>query len=76
VSGEEYLTLLRGPVPVNDAPEGERAVKGFHPGEPDGLTRDQLLDLVDFPVLPHLIASIALLPGDQEDFLGLELSIP
>jgi hypothetical protein len=65
-----------GGVPEGDAPQGNWAFLGFGAREPDGVVRDQALILIDFPALRHLIAGVALLSGDEEDFLGGELRIP
>ena len=43
---------------------------------PDGLAGEQSLAFIDFMVLQHLVAGVALLAGDEEDFLGGELRIP
>src|SRR5208337_5040964 len=43
--------------------------------KPDGLVGEQALLFIDFPALQHLVAGVALLAGDEENFLGGELGI-
>ena len=72
VVGEEDIAPASGGVPVGNAPQGDGTFLGL---KPDGLIGEQALLFVDFPALQHLVAGIALLAGDEEDFLGGELGI-
>ena len=74
--GEKDIALAGGGVAVSDAAQGNGAFLGFGAGHPDGLVRDQALLFIDFPTLQHFIAGVALLSGDEEDFLGGELGVP
>jgi hypothetical protein len=74
--GEKDLAPAGGGVPVGDAAPGHGAFLGFGAGQPDGLVGEQPLAFIDFMALQHLVAGVALLAGDEEDFLGGELRIP
>ena len=74
--GAKDLAPAGGGVPVGAAASGNGAFLGFGPRESDGLVGEQALVVIDFPALQHFIAGVALLSGDEEDFLGGELRIP
>jgi hypothetical protein len=61
---------------VNDAAQGLGALLGLGDGKPDGLIGHQSQGYFDGALRQHPVPSIALLPGDEEDFLGGELAIP
>ena len=66
VVGEKDIAPAGGGVPVGNAPQGNRTFLGL---EPDGLVGEQALLFIDFPALQHFVAGVALLAGDEEDFL-------
>jgi hypothetical protein len=74
--GEKDVALAGGGVPVGDAAQGNETFQGFGASQPDGLVGEQPLAFIYFMVLQHLVAGVALLSGDEEDFLGGELRIP
>ena len=69
--GEKDVALAGGGVPIGDAAQGNEAFLGFGAGQPDGLAGEQPLAFIDFMVLQHLVAGVALLAGDEEDFLAV-----
>jgi len=73
---EKDIASASGGVAVSDVAQGNGAFLGFGPGQPDGLVGDQSLIFIDFPARQHFIAGVALLSGDEEDFLGSELVVP
>jgi len=74
--GEKDVASAGGGVPVGNAPQDHGALLSLGVCEADGLVGDHPLGFVDFPALQHLKAGVALQPGDEEDFLGGQLSIP
>ena len=63
--GEKNVALAGGSVPVGDAAQGNKAFLGFGAGQPDGLVGEQSLAFIDFVVLQHFVAGVALLAGDS-----------
>jgi hypothetical protein len=76
IVGEKDVALAGGGIPVGDAAQGNEAFQGFGAGQPDDLVGEHILAFINFMVLQHLVAGVALLAGDEEDFLGGELRIP
>jgi len=76
VVGEEHKNLVGFGVLVNDAAQRLGALSGFRAGKLDGLIGQQSQGGVDGTPLQHPVTGIALLPRDEEDFLGRQLPIP
>lgn len=76
VVGEKDINFPGGKVPVNNVAQRFGALPGFGAGKQNGLVGHQPQGGIDWPGFQHPVAGIALLPGDKEDFLGREVTIP
>ena len=71
--GEKDVAPAGGAVPVGDTAQGHGA---FLACESDDLVGEQARLFLDLPMFQHCIVGVALLSGDEKDFLDGELGVP